>query len=87
MEERILRHVRVFCDCMEGQHVQTTSEPVVRLWSPAQNLSDWASRLMFDIMGDLAFGRQFDMLKSDVNRWILDLLPDGVHGLLLVSMR
>ena len=42
---------------------------------------------MFDIMGDLAFGRQFDMLKSDVNRWILDLLPDGVHGLLLVSMR
>lgn len=85
MEERILKHVRVFCDCMKDQHAQTISKSVDQKWSPFRNLSSWASRLTFDIMGDLAFGRHFDMLKSSANRWILDVLPNGVHGLILVG--
>ena len=87
MEERILKHVRVFCDCMKGQYAQTISKSVDQKWSPAQSSSSWTSRLTFDIMGDLAFGRYFDMLKSDNNRLILDLLPNSVHGLRLVSAR
>ena len=86
MEERILRHIRVFCDCMEGQHSRITNKSIDKKWSSPRNLSRWTSRLTFDVMGDLAFGQQFDTLKSDANRWILDVLPDGVHGLVLVSI-
>lgn len=54
-------------------------------WGQAFDISTWTSRLTFDVMGDVAFGRTFEVLKDSTNRYILDVLPYGVHGLYLVS--
>ena len=84
MEDHILKHVNIFCNCVigrtDGSETKATTD-----WSSARNMTTWSSRLTFDVMGDVAFGRTFEMLKSETNRYILDIIPDGVHGLNLVS--
>ena len=84
MEDHILKHVNIFCKCMIGQTGGSETKATSG-WSPARNMTTWSSRLTFDVMGDVAFGRTFEMLISETNRYILDILPDGVHGLNLVS--
>lgn len=84
MENHVLKFVNVFCNCMVGQ--TDGSEPKATSgWSPARNKTIWSSRLTFDVIGDVAFGRTFEMLITETNRYILDILPNGVHGLNLVS--
>ncbi len=86
MENHILKHVRTFCDCMGGK--PDTSDQNLSLsdeWGYAMDISTWTSRLTFDVMRDVAFGRTFKVMKDSANRYILDILPHGVHGLYLVS--
>ena len=84
MEDHILKHVNVFCNCMIGQTDGSETKATTG-WSPARNMASWSSRLAFDVMGDMALGRTFEMLKSETNRYILGIFPDSVHGLNLVS--
>ena len=85
MEGHILKHVRTFCDCMRTESLSLDeSHPVDNRWSSALDISIWTTRLTFDVMGDVAFGRTFEVLKDNTNRYILDILPYGVHGLYLV---
>ncbi|KAL4778237.1 Tryprostatin B 6-hydroxylase [Aspergillus varians] len=42
------------------------------------NISDWFNFYSYDVMGDLAFGRSFDMLDSTGNHWAIELLLDGI---------
>ena len=84
MEDHILEHVNVFCNCMIDKTAGSATKAITD-WSSARSMTSWSSRLTFDVMGDVAFGRTFEMLKSETNRYILDILPDGVHGLNLVS--
>ena len=86
MENHILKHVRTFCDCMGGK-IETSdrSHSFGDEWGHAMNISTWISRLTFDVLGDVAFGRTFEVLKDSTNRYVLDVLPRGVHGLYLVS--
>ena len=86
MENHILKHVRTFCDCVDGKPETSDQSPSGSDgWGQAVDISTWTSRLTFDVMGDVAFGRTFEMLKDSTNRYILDILPHGVHGLYLVS--
>ena len=83
MEDHVLKHVDIFCNCMINQTDGAETMAVMN-WSSARNMTAWSSRLTFDVMGDVAFGRTFEMLTSEANRYILDILPNGVHGLNLV---
>ena len=85
MEDHILKHVRIFCNIVGSHTNHSTGKSIIHEWSPPHDISKLTSHLTFDVMGDLAFGYEFDMLKSSGNRYILDLLPDGVHGLNVVS--
>ena len=85
MEEHVLKNVRIFCNCMQDRPDPSHQKVSASEWSSARNMSIWTGRLMFDIMGDVAFGRSFRMLESDTYRQFLNTLSDGVHGLNLVS--
>ncbi|OBT38604.1 hypothetical protein VE00_11101 [Pseudogymnoascus sp. WSF 3629] len=43
------------------------------------NASLWFNFYSFDVMGDLAFGKSFDMLKSGEKHFALKLLQDGMR--------
>lgn len=34
-------------------------------WSKSLNMADWVNYLVFDILGDLCFGKSFDMKEKD----------------------
>ncbi len=45
------------------------------------NATDWLAFFGFDVMGDLAFGRSFDMLESGEKHFALKLMAEGQAGL------
>lgn len=42
-------------------------------WSAPRNMTNWANYLTFDILGELCFGKSFDMLTSEKNRELTEL--------------
>jgi cytochrome P450 len=61
MEDQILAHVRDFC-----ARLSTSIAP--------QNVALWCDSLMFDVMGDLCFGKSFGMLERPENRFTSELI-------------
>lgn len=44
-------------------------------WSGSLNMADWANHLIFDILGDLCFGKSFDMKEPDSQlRYVPELM-------------
>jgi tryprostatin B 6-hydroxylase len=48
------------------------------------NMSKWFNYYSFDAMGDLAFGKPFDMLKNDEEHWAVTLMNTGLEGLVFL---
>jgi cytochrome P450 len=76
MEKYILGNVRTFCSQLAPQSDG---------WGVAQNMADWCNYLTFDVMGDLCFGKAFEMLDHDTNRHVIDLIGNAAHMHLIVS--
>lgn len=72
LEDAVLRNVRKFCKYM----IDGPEE-----WSTARNMSQWPGYLMTDIMGDITFHRNWNMMDSTENRGLLKTLSEGVGGL------
>lgn len=47
--------------------------------SQSINASKWFNYYSLVVMGDLAFGRDFGMLKSGQQHWAVVLLNDAMH--------
>jgi tryprostatin B 6-hydroxylase len=45
------------------------------------NVSKWFNYYSFDAMGELAFGRSFDMLRNNQEHWAVSLLNSGLEAL------
>jgi len=54
-------------------------------WSVAQNMADWCNYLTFDTLGDLCFGKAFEMLENEENRHVIDLIGNAANMHLIVS--
>ncbi len=83
MEKYILANVRTFCSKLgerPSEKIGNTGE-----WSIAQNMADWCNYLTFDVMGDLCFGKAFEMLEHENNRHVIDLIGNAAHMHLIVS--
>lgn len=59
VEDYVLTYVRSYVDKLAGGSTKST-------WTPAKDVSEWSSYLGFDVMGDLSFGKSFNMLEGDV---------------------
>ena len=78
LENTLLKNISTFCQKMLDDESESR-------WSKARDISKWASYLTSDIMGNVAFGRNWNVMESDENRKVVEALPEGVAGLLAVS--
>ena len=76
MEPLVLRNTRVFCEKMLDDPKDRSKR-----WNSARNMSEWCGYLVNDIMGDITFHRNWNMLGSDENRELIKVLNQGVGGL------
>jgi hypothetical protein len=91
MEKYILGNIRTFA-------LALGSKPTLKFtgagekgkgkggWGKAQNMADWCNYLTFDVMGDLCFGKAFEMLEREENRHVIDLIGSAAHMHLIVSL-
>jgi len=82
LEKYILANVRVACDLL-GRKATNDNYSDKRVddkgWSDQWNAAHWCEWLVFDIMGDLVFGKAFGMLESPVNRFATELVGNAAH--------
>lgn len=80
----MLENIGNFSDQLVNVNPKHSSKPMASEWSDSRNMTKHFARLTFDVVGDLAFGRKWNVVNSERNRSFLDLIPDGTAGLLLV---
>jgi cytochrome P450 len=78
LEKYILANVRVGCELL-GKKTQGYTDEKNGGWNDAWNAAHWCEWLVFDIMGDLVFGKAFGMLESPVNRFATQLVGNAAH--------
>ncbi|KAE9377269.1 cytochrome P450 [Stipitochalara longipes BDJ] len=71
-EDDMISHIRLFC-----QKLKESKEPV--------NVSNWCSYLTSDVLGDLCFGKSFEMLKSEENRFVVKTIVDSARLALITG--
>lgn len=89
MEKYVLEKVRTFCralpttelDLMDVQKSNGEKD-----WSSPKNIGEYSDWLAFDVMGELAFGKSFDMIERPDNRFASTLLGNAAHRHLIVSL-
>lgn len=69
-QDFLVGNVQTFCEVVAG--AKTDKE-----WSEPFNMSQWSTYLNYDIMGDLVFGRRFDLLTSDAHRFVAKLIMNS----------
>lgn len=82
LEKYILANVRTACQLLREKGKQGED---AKGWNEPWNVANWCNWLVFDIMGDLVFGKAFGMLESPVNRFAVDLVGNAAHRHLIVS--
>lgn len=88
LEKYILANVRVGCEMLGQKSQQQFSDKGTsneKDWNSAWNAAHWCEWLVFDIMGDLVFGKAFGMLESPANRFATELVGNAAHRHLIVS--
>ncbi|KAJ5703328.1 hypothetical protein N7493_011717 [Penicillium malachiteum] len=77
MEDVMLLHVRQLCASLAGYSVNeketSESKGVVR------NMGNWFSYLSYDVMGELCFGKSFDMLIAEGKRHMIGLVDRAAN--------
>jgi hypothetical protein len=87
LEKYILANVRVGCEMLGKRSDGSTAEKRAddKGWTNQWNAAHWCEWLVFDIMGDLVFGKAFGMLESPRNRFATQLVGNAAHRHLIVS--
>lgn len=75
----LIQNVRTFQDVI----LQSSKDG--KDWSQPFNMSQWSTYLNYDIMGDLVFGRRFDLMTSDSHRFVAKLIMNSTAFIYTVS--
>ncbi|KAK2603236.1 hypothetical protein N8I77_009707 [Diaporthe amygdali] len=82
-EQFVLSNTDRWCELIEDQAAPAGGEA----WSSSLNMTDWANYLVFDILGDLCFGRQFNMKEPESDlRYVIHLITGFVEILHPIAM-
>lgn len=76
MEDVMLLHVRQLCAALASG----ADHGVVR------NMADWFGYLTYDVMGELCFGKSFDMLVSSARRHVIGLVDRAANRHYIVCL-
>ncbi len=81
MEEVMLLHIRQLCSIMGGDWKGNGGESK----KVARNMADWFSYLSYDVMGELCFGKSYDMLIDGARRGVIGLVDRAAFRHYVVS--
>ncbi|KAF2737258.1 cytochrome P450 [Polyplosphaeria fusca] len=76
LEKYVLANVRTACQLLGEAKSENGDE---KGWNQAWNMANWCNWMVFDIMGDLVFGKAFGMLESSQNRFAVELVSNAAH--------
>jgi hypothetical protein len=79
-EELLVKNVQTFAGLVAGSRKDEDG------WSEAFNMSQWSTYLNYDIMGDLVFGRQFEAMTSETNRFVPWLIMNSTAFIYTVRL-
>lgn len=85
-EHHILQNLRIGLNMLGQPKDQDTEKPSEQ-WSKPSNMSTWATRFSFDVLGDLCFGETFNCLTKQENRWLPEFIGDSGSFVYCVSGR
>ena len=77
MEDKILNDIRIFCESLASEDADS--------WSQPRDVTMMVSYLVFDIMGDLTFSKNWNLLLNEENRPLAEEVPMGVAGIHIVG--
>lgn len=69
-ETFVIQHVNRWCELLLDKNSVD--------WSAPKNMTDWSDCLVFDILGDLCFGKSFDIKEPEANQ--LKVVPHTIHA-------
>jgi cytochrome P450 len=81
MEEHVVDKVRIWCSLIAGPKEDRDADG----WSRPANMATWANYLIFDTIGQLAFGQSFELTRREDNRYVLHLLNQMMKFVYTVS--
>ncbi len=84
-EKYILDNIRSFCLKIGSQSALTDKSGAEEEWGNPLNMADWCNYLTFDVMGELAFGKAFEMLEHEEERHVIKLVANASWMHLIVS--
>jgi cytochrome P450 len=73
-ETFILDNIRTWC-----KHLAEGAKPGE--WTPEKNMADWCTYIGYDIMGDLVFGKRFDVMETNEHRFVPELMMGALQFL------
>ncbi|MCJ1309092.1 hypothetical protein MMC25_002747 [Agyrium rufum] len=71
-EDIMVKVIEIFCTQLGKDEM--VSPPEEGGWSKAKNMAKWTNYLSYDVLGELCYGKSFDTLTSDTNRFAIDLV-------------
>ena len=71
-EAFIIDNVRTWC-----KHLGEGAE--LGEWTPEKNMSDWCTYVAYDIMGDLVFGKRFNVMGNDEHRFVPAMMISAMN--------
>ncbi|KAL5601492.1 hypothetical protein BROUX41_002530 [Berkeleyomyces rouxiae] len=86
MEPYVHKNIRKLCELVGPAHDTAAKTEKYSEWSTPQNMARWFSYLTMDVLGDLCYGKSFDLLEKKDNRYSLELLAMATKGHLLCGL-
>jgi cytochrome P450 len=77
MEDVMLIHIRRFCAILAGEPAGEGGKYKNNF--AVQNLAEWFGYLTYDVMGELCFGKSFDMLIDSTRRRMVHLVDRAAY--------
>lgn len=87
MENHVLTNVKILCDRLKAEcRLANTGQLKEKgpQWSEPQDMETLTGYLSFDVMFNICFSKDFNMLTAPDNRYVLEVLGAGVHSLTAV---
>ena len=84
LEDVMLLHVRQLCASLASYSADEKNIPDTK--GVVRNMGSWFSYLSYDVMGELCFGKSFDMLISEGRRHMVKLVDRAANRHYVVSL-
>jgi cytochrome P450 len=78
MQPHIISAIRAWCTAL-GDNTDPDIAPKKGEWSSPKDMAHWGAYMIFDVLGEICFGRSFYTSIKNDNRYFLDLMVKNVR--------